>query len=232
MRTLVTVLVCLVMGAFAGFAVRPSVSRIVHPHPSPTTPDLTIPVEPDNPHRHLAFLRSKPAGSVSTLWLGDSIAEGWRDSPDLWKKYFPNSLNHGVSWDRVEHTHWRVINGELGSVKPHLIVLLIGTNNLSRGDSAGATFTGIQSLVATLRGRLPESQIVVLGILPRTPYSLMPSVRALNARLAELAGDKVRFIDIDRLFTLPDDQPDPLLLSDGVHPSPDGYEVLGQAITQ
>jgi hypothetical protein len=60
-------------------------------------------------------------------------------------------MNHGFSWDRGEHTHWRILNGELGEAQPKLIVPMIGTNNLDRGDSVARVAEGVRSLLADLR---------------------------------------------------------------------------------
>jgi hypothetical protein len=226
-------LVCLITAIASGFMARPAISRLYHRQSNPAAvPDLTTPLEPTNFHRHLAFVRQMvDVGEVASIWLGDSITEGWRDSPDLWQQCFPGSINHGISWDRVEHTHWRVANGELGCSRPLFVVLMIGTNNISRGDSAEATAEGIRALLAVVHDKVPGAKILLLGVLPRTPVEMMPSVRDLNVRLAALAdGNRVRFLDVGERFVLADGSLNLSLLPDGIHPSPLGYEVMGKAV--
>jgi lysophospholipase L1-like esterase len=220
----------LLIGLAAGFLSRPTVSRLYRSHHTPPAADLTIPREPDNPLRHMAVLRNiAGVHDIPAIWLGDSITEGWRDSPDLWARYCPSALNHGAAWDRVEHTHWRIANGELGHAHPAVVVAMIGTNNISRGDPPDAIAAGVRALLAAIRDRLPDARILLLGVLPRSPATMMPVVRELNRRLAELAGDRVCFLDVGDRF-LVDGEVDLSLLPDGVHPSPEGYEVLGEAI--
>jgi lysophospholipase L1-like esterase len=231
-RHILVPIICLVLGAVIGFSVRPTFSRLAHPKPEPEAHDPSVPAPSRFPQRHLAMLETVSTTSdVQSVWLGDSITDGWRDVPHLWVEYFGNSLNLGISWDCVENVHWRAVNGELDGVRPRVVVILIGTNNLSQGDSAEATAAGVRLLIATVRTRQPAAHILLLGVLPRTPDSLMPAVRDLNARLATLAdGDSTIFLDIGNQFLSRDNSVDLSLLPDGLHPSPAGYKAIGQAV--
>jgi hypothetical protein len=77
-------------------------------------------------------------------FVGDSIARRWgaTDYPELlanWKQNFFgwNAADFGWGADRTEHMLWRLEHGELDDVRPKVIVILAGTNNVgTRGQSA------------------------------------------------------------------------------------------------
>jgi hypothetical protein len=78
--------------------------------------------------------------------IGNSITHYWAGEPiapivagdDSWKKYFDkrNAYNMGFGWDRIENVLWRIYHGELDSISPKDIVLMIGTNNIQQNTNA------------------------------------------------------------------------------------------------
>ncbi len=51
---------------------------------------------------------------------------------DIWNANFAplGAVNLGLAGDRTQHLLWRLHNGELGALRPKVIVLMIGTNNI------------------------------------------------------------------------------------------------------
>lgn len=68
-------------------------------------------------------------------------------------------LNFSIRGDRTENILWRVENGELDNVKPKVIVLHVGTNNID--DSAEHIASGIREIVSRIRNKLPNCYIVL-----------------------------------------------------------------------
>jgi lysophospholipase L1-like esterase len=77
-------------------------------------------------------------------------------------------MNAGVNGDRTENLLWRIEHGNIAHQQPELIVLLIGTNDISRDRPARIIAAGIRNLLGTLRSRIPAARILLLGVLPRS----------------------------------------------------------------
>ena len=97
--------------------------------------------------------REGPHGRHRRVFVGDSIVRRWgaTDYPELlanWKTNFFgwNAANFGWGADRTENILWRLENGELDGVRPKIIVILAGTNNI------GAQPGGVEAIDDTTRG--------------------------------------------------------------------------------
>jgi lysophospholipase L1-like esterase len=88
-------------------------------------------------------------------------------------------------------------------------VVLIGANNLGRVHwSAEDTVTGIDTIIAELRHRLPETRILLLSVLPsdRSPW-VSETTQQINHALAAKYpappyrdGQPVTFLDVTNVF--------------------------------
>ena len=122
------------------------------PKSNPDKPD----VEAGFLKRHEGFLKDKAEalknGPVNLLFVGDSITDAWRRGPqnelykERWGKH--NPLNLGIGGDRTQHVLWRLENGEVEGIKPKVVVLMIGTNNLGNKESVEDTIAGVKAVVA------------------------------------------------------------------------------------
>ncbi len=186
---------------------------------------------------HESFLRRGKEGPIGVLFLGDSITERWTSAPTVWNKYFGEwqPANFGIGGDRTQHVLWRIANGELDGISPKVLVLMIGTNN-SNTDEPGPIVTGITKIVQEIRGKLPETRILLLAVFPREAKRDLPAnrpmerVKEVNARIAKLDdGRMIRFMDInDKLLV--DGKVHKDIMPDGVHLTEKGYEIWAQAI--
>lgn len=110
------------------------------------------------------------------LVIGDSITQNYEkaDPPDqdflpAWKQFYAprGALNLGFSGDTTANLLWRLTHGEIDGLRPQAAIVLIGTNNTARGhQTAEQTEAGISNVVGTLTQRLPQTRILLLGILP------------------------------------------------------------------
>lgn len=199
-------------------------------------PPSTAPVPREDDwwtQRHAASVERAKQGDVDLLFLGDSITQGWNDN-ETWKTHYGarKAANFGFSGDRTQHVLWRLENGEIDGIKPRGIVLMIGTNNAG-ADSADDIAQGITAIVSLLREKLPESNILLLGVFPRgeTPNPDREKLDAVNARVARLDdGGKVHFLDIGPSFLEADGTIRKEVMPDFLHLSDEGYKRWANAI--
>jgi lysophospholipase L1-like esterase len=194
------------------------------------------------PERHQQFLKDKEAalvkGPVDLLFVGDSITDAWRRDPqkklfdERWGKH--NPLNIGIGGDRTQNVLWRLENGEVDGIKPKVVVLMIGTNNIGNGDSPQDTAAGVTCVVKTLREKLPDSKILLLGVFPRGAKSDDPfraQIKTINDTIAKLDdGQHVKYLDIGPKFLTDEGALTPQIMPDALHPNEKGYHVWAEAI--
>lgn len=193
--------------------------------------------------RHAENLAVAKQGGVDILFLGDSITDGWRwdgHGKNLWAKYFAprHAANFGIGYDRIQNVLWRIENGELDGISPRVIVLLIGTNNSGNEDDGRPRNTtpeiiaGISNLVRRIQFHQPQAKIILFGIFPRGDKGdgIRAQVREVNAGIATLADDKVKFLDIGGKFLEPDGTLPRAMFPDLLHPNEPGYQIWADAI--
>ncbi len=208
-------------------------------------PETCVPAEKD-PGRHKSFMKDKEAalakGPVRLVFIGDSITDAWRGGEQnkiymqRWGQY--NPLNLGISGDKTQEVLWRLENGELDGLAEgtKLVVVMIGTNNLGHRPAATPedTAKGIECLVKTIRQKLPNAKLLLLGVFPRSTAADDPyraQIKTVNDTISKLGdGRQVRYLDIGRKFlaedgTLPRD-----IMPDALHPSTKGYQIWADAI--
>lgn len=181
--------------------------------------------------------------TVPILFLGDSITQQWLFEAthkwpgglDSWKKYFTpmGAVNFGISADRIEHLLWRITDGEQLQINPKIIVLLIGTNNLHGNPRCSPIqiAEGIKLTIDTITKKLPSSKILLLGLLPRNMLDTdAKNVKEINLMLAKYAdGKQVFFFDAGPSLDK-DGKVSIEIFRDGIHLSPEGYELFAQLL--
>jgi lysophospholipase L1-like esterase len=194
--------------------------------------------------RHNAILElNKPgASSAQVVMIGDSITHFWGGEPKSarvagaasWEKFIAphKPINLGFGWDRTENVLWRLRHGEVAGLKPKAYVVLIGTNNFQT-NSVAETVDGIEEVCLEIRRRSPGAKLLLLGILPRgeTPNEMRSKATDANAliktRVAKLAD---KYLDLSERYVAPGGRISKAIMSDFLHPTDKGYEVMGQAI--
>lgn len=183
---------------------------------------------------HREFLERAQQGKVDLLFLGDSITQGWRGAPEVWKRFYGprNAENFGIGGDRTQHVLWRIQNGELEGIEPKAVVLMIGTNNANNA-TADEIAQGITAIVEELRKRLPKTKVLLLGVFPRgeKPDATREKLDAVNAKIAGLDdGSHVKFLDIGKAFLNPDGTISREIMPDYLHLSRKGYRIWADAM--
>ena len=120
------------------------------------------------------------------------------------------------------------------------MVINIGTNNLTgtanaRANTPAEVVQGILAIHEQVRAQSPQSRIIVMGVFPRgfaaqTP--LRAAIAEVNRLLAPAlaAKDNTTFLDIGAQFLEPDGTLPKTLMSDGTHPSEEGYKIWAKAL--
>jgi lysophospholipase L1-like esterase len=175
---------------------------------------------------------------ANVLFLGDSITDFLQNGngAPLWTKYYAplGALDFAIGGIRTSQVLWQVETGQVAMAAPKVIVLLIGSNNLGVGQPPEEVAEGIAKIVDELGAQLPNTRILLLGILPRfadptDPFR--PKITAVNQMISALDdGRRVFYRDIGAGFLSPDGSISPLVMPDGAHPSLFGYAIYTNAI--
>jgi lysophospholipase L1-like esterase len=186
---------------------------------------------------HDQMVAKARTGRIDLYFLGDSITRRWGalDYPEFlahFQKNFHgwNAADFGWGGDSTHQILWRIQNGELDGVKPKVIVLLAGTNNIGNQPKPGAAddaVDGIKAILDTLRTKAPQATILLMAVFPRNdnPESNR-AVAEVNRRIAGFAdGQKIRFLDINGQLADPDGKLFEGMTVDNLHLTVKGYEI-------
>ena len=188
--------------------------------------------------RHEQILTLNKEKSPDILLIGNSITHFWAGEPkahivrgeDSWKKLFKGKTVHnlGFGYDRIENALWRIYHGELDGYQAKKVILLMGTNNLSK-NTDNEIIDGINELVRAVSHRQPKAQIYVAGILPRK--GMEKRIAQLNDILRQqLQMGKATYIDLSLGLIQPEGNIIPSLFSDGLHPNKEGYQRIAKTL--
>ena len=195
------------------------------------------------PAYHKAMLKREKREGIEILFLGDSITMMWRSQSgyeggtNVWQKQYAhrNAANFGISGDETEHILWRITAGKnLDGLSPKVLILLIGINNLNRGDRPEHVAEGITTIVRHIRRKLPNTRVLLLGIFPcwQSPkHPVRAKVRRTNEIICKLADyEQTYYLDIGHRFVEPDGTISKEKLRDLIHLSEKGYEIWAEAM--
>jgi lysophospholipase L1-like esterase len=191
-------------------------------------------------HREASALMASRRPDI--VMLGDSITHFWGGEPiggrrtgvAEWDRFFAGRsvVNLGYGWDRTENVLWRLDNGEFEGVTPKVVVLMIGTNNITL-NTPDEIAAGVEAIVTKIHERSPATKILLLAIFPRgqKPDETRAKVDDVNRLLARLdARDEVTFLDIGAKFLEPDGTISPDVMYDYLHPTAKGYAIWTAAM--
>ncbi len=182
---------------------------------------------------------------VPVAFLGDSITQGLTGAENRFaaadgERAFDRAFGRigavslGLSGDRTEHVLWRIEHGALAVFDPRVVVLQIGVNNVVAAQhTAEEVRAGIAAVLASLRAHEPQARVVLCGPFPTgaAGSSQRMTIDALYAMLPELVdGERMRLLDLRRLFVDADGAPTDRLRDDLVHITPAGQEAWLAAV--
>ncbi|MFN0076909.1 MAG: GDSL-type esterase/lipase family protein [Prosthecobacter sp.] len=161
------------------------------------------------------------------VFIGDSITARWPQEvlEARFGKHRP--INLGIGGDWIQNVLWRVQNGTPDKAAPKVVVLLIGTNNLTGKFTPDELTTDIGALLKAIQNKTPRSKILLLGILPRGASikdEINESIRQTNTKLATLADQKqVFYLDVGDKLVEPDGTIAKEVMPDKLHVAGPGY---------
>ncbi|MBX9953073.1 MAG: hypothetical protein K2Y39_28125 [Candidatus Obscuribacterales bacterium] len=150
---------------------------------------------------HNELVAKARRGAPNVAFYGDSITQGLQLNPGF-KTSFGRSENFGIGGDTNQNLLYRLRNGEanFAGSQPETAVLLIGTNNIG-SQTPDKIAAGILANARELASRMPGTEVVVMGILPRGFSANDPLRQQVNSvndmvrrQLDGIAG--VKFVDI------------------------------------
>lgn len=176
-------------------------------------------------------------GDSELCFIGDSITHQW----DL-DYYFPgySIKKHAVVGAKVQD----IDRWDVSDCEGLTTVILIGTNDIGLIRSGDSNAKSSRSYFAKLfmerARRINATKLVVVSILPRNylgeqDTSVNLNIELQNAVLKDsLQSSSLRFTFVNAFpFFLGDGyEIDEDLLYDGLHPSPEGYEVLTRRVRE
>lgn len=175
-------------------------------------------------------------GGASIVFLGDSITDYWTShGASSWNSMIAplGAVDFGIYGNTTGNLLSQIEAGELAG-KPKVVVLMIGTNDIVKGANASQVAQGIAANVAAIRTLSPQTQIVLMGLLPILGGTNTPRTTTamwVNASIANLEdGVHVHFVNLSSLYLLPGGTQNSLFFLDGVHPSASGYNLWGSQL--
>jgi lysophospholipase L1-like esterase len=205
-------------------------------------PDTIVPVPntlPGASKTAAAITAQAASGNANVVFLGDSITQLWQTTGlSDWNASFAplGSLDAGVAGDSTENVLWRLQQGNLNGISPKLVVVMIGVNDVGKGDDANEVATGITSVVRSVQNEFPDAKILLLGVLPALQVPAYSAARQeidqINQTIAPLADNqRTWFVDVSAQLLNPDGSLNTSLFQAGnIHPNAEGYHLLAQAI--
>ena len=167
---------------------------------------------------------------------GDSITDWWPErGATVWERDIAplGAINYAIAGDQTQHVLWRLEQGQGRGLKPKLVMLMIGTNNLG-SNSDEQIAAGIEAIVENYRERFPDATILLQGIFPRGYAATDPArarIRNINEMISALGDTRnVLFVDFGDQFLMENGTLPKTVMPDGLHPSEEGYEVWSKAI--
>ena len=188
--------------------------------------------------RHKQFLEIVKQGNPDVVFLGDSITQGWEgNGKNAWQKHFAplKAINLGIGGDQTGHVLWRLTEGgEFETIRPKVVVLMIGTNNTGNKEHTAERIAGaISEIVKTIHKKSPETKVLLLAVFPRANKAgeLNTKIPEINKIIAKLddGGKTVKYLDIGDKF-LVDGKMAKGVMYDYLHLSTRGYEIWAEAI--
>jgi len=169
--------------------------------------------------------RHNPPPKGGIVFVGASSIVRWNVA-----EFFPDLpvINRGFGGSELADTAHFAPRTVL-PYQPRMVVLYPGENDIARGVAPADVAAAFERFVATVRGPLPNTRILVIGLKP-TParWRFNSQMLDTNKRLRDIAArdELITYISVEKAMLGPDKLPRPdLFIEDGQHMTRAGYEI-------
>lgn len=177
--------------------------------------------------QRMELFRELPAQKNAILFLGNSITER-----GPWQELLPGKpvVNRGIGGDNTFGLLARLDSHLL--MKPKVIFLLIGINDIGRGLPTEVSANNYRRIVDRIRTVCPKAKLYIQSILPMNEKILTAAylknkkdkVIALNQEIRKIAAERnLTFIDLHAVFADPQGELHASMTIDGIHLRPSAY---------
>lgn len=139
---------------------------------------------------------------AETVFVGDSLIEGWKDESIAKVLKQGTFQNLGVSRDRTQNIIWRLSDIDLSRFSPKRVFIMAGTNNLAdEKPDACAIVAGLKRIVEVVQSAWPRAQVYMFAIPPRGAdfHFREDQRREINAALATWKHRRFHFLELDEV---------------------------------
>lgn len=139
----------------------------------------------------------------------------------------PDPDHNGYGGWRIEQLDADVV-GWMDASKPAAVLLHVGTNDVAQNYDFGDISTRLSHLIKDITTQSPQTHLIVAQIIPILDSASESRVQAYNSLVSDVVashaanGELVTLVDMHSVLTTSD-------LSDGVHPTKAGYDMMGNA---
>ena len=185
---------------------------------------------------NFTLLNENYAQKNQTVFIGDSIIEIY--NTELFDGALSTKVyNRGISGDTSDKLLERLQDNAL-NIAPQNLVVLVGTNDLSRKISADVICDNISKVIDKSKDAGVE-KIAICSLLPvnKSINSNMVGsrknndIKTINAKLKDICEQKqVSFVDLYPLLEDKDGNFDKQYTYDGLHPNANGYVIITQEL--
>jgi len=174
--------------------------------------------------------KTSPPPKGEIVFVGSSTIRLWDTA-----RYFPDLkiINRGIIGSELVDA-LRYVDRIVLPYQPRLIVVYAGDNDISGGWISEQVAVTFEKFTRAVHAKLPQTRILFIAIKPSilrwTQIDRMRSANAIIRAYCE-RDDRLAFIDFDTLMLGFDERPRrELFVEDGLHLSPQGYQLWTNAI--
>ncbi len=177
-------------------------------------------------------------GEKRVVFMGNSITEGWVNChPDFFKEN--NYIGRGIS-GQTSYQFLLRFRQDVVNLSPTLVVINAGTNDIAENTgpyNEDYTLGNIISMVQLAQAN--GIKVILTSTLPAASFGWRPEITdapqkiaSLNTRIKQYADQNdIPYVDYYKEMVYGDNNGlNPAYSKDGVHPTPEGYDVMENLI--